>query len=86
MNREKLHKDKQTFKVKSIPEKDFKEKMQEGVEPLINQIRKQGYFARTGDKNIQVILIVQYFLLLCSKLIQERYRLGWGVLWQILRY
>lgn len=52
MKREKLHKDKQTFRVKGIPEEDFKEKMQEGVEPLINQIRKQGYFARTGDKNI----------------------------------
>lgn len=52
MKREILNMNKQSFKIKSIPEEEFLEKMQNGVEPLLNQIRKHGYFAREGENNI----------------------------------
>lgn len=52
MKREVLQKDKEEYRIKSIPEEEFKEKMQEGVEPLLNEIRQHGFFSRVGEEKI----------------------------------
>lgn len=52
MKREVLQKEKKDYAIKSIPEEIYREKMQEGVEPLLHEIRQSGYFSREEENKI----------------------------------